>query len=749
MQALTQWFERQAEIERRTPCLEDAFVRDRFLPYALYRLRFFLARSLINWGLHVAGVWLLQGVLTRRQFGVVALAHLLAAFASSCWWGGLEEMRGRIRHWHYSGRPQFITGEVSRWLALSLRLSACILFGGALWVGWFAAFNRSSSVFVGACLFSIVLRLALEIPFRCYHSGLYAIRRVYRPLPAMIAVDFVSFLMLVILWRAIGRWSYPLTSLFSSLAVTAVGLYYTTRSYRLIGLEPFRCLARRCTPQFDKRSVGELIAAGLASGVMSLDALVALVALTIAARRGASAPLFVLLFAISPAIRAGYEWAQLFYFDLKRLQTAPFGNLSAWLGRRVFLLGWLVGPLFWLAACTAAFALAGPAARQFYLPLLAFFHSRSLLAVIGVRTFTEGAYKRLIGTGLLLLAAYVAAAIRLDCGHALLGLAVADYAAVAGLFLVFTILPRLTGFGRRLFRPPNWRRGKTLAPGAWLREVNGLEASVHIVALRYCPDRRGDCWKQTREESRAKARRLAGEIAQRLGRKGAVTLMHPGRILWYEAGSGCEKSGLVSWSIVRGAGLLEVLGETAVQTLGASALREARAQGFFGNDVRTSLTANSSGARHANGLADPFSAEARSAFLRMFPAGLVWTPGVKANCLACFSPNENRKLLADASVFSRDLFPNGRRSGCEVTALCDGHSLRCVFVAPPGSDARARSRWRVMIRRLNLDAAMNPTAKAEEFVTSGEKAVGYPGLQTFLDFLGQVQNSKSETTNTL
>src|SRR6185436_6799506 len=119
--------------------------------------------------------------------------------------------------------------------------------------------------------------------------------------------------------------------------------------------------------------------------------------------------LFVLLFAIGPVIRAGYEWAQLFYFDLKRLETAPFGNLSAWLGSRVLRLGWLLGPIFWAAACLAAAAIVGKSvAICLLLPL---FHSRSLLAGIQVRYFAEGAYGRLIGNGLVSLAGYLLASL--------------------------------------------------------------------------------------------------------------------------------------------------------------------------------------------------------------------------------------------------------------------------------------------------------------------------------------------------
>ena len=108
-------------------------------------------------------------------------------------------------------------------------------------------------------------------------------------------MDVFGFLGLVALWPVLGRWSFPLASLLSSLMVIGVGCYYTTRSYRLMGLDPVRELDWRRKPRLVEGSIKEVLGAGLASGVMSLDALVALVALTAAARRSPSGTLFILL----------------------------------------------------------------------------------------------------------------------------------------------------------------------------------------------------------------------------------------------------------------------------------------------------------------------------------------------------------------------------------------------------------------------------------------------------------------------
>ncbi|HEV2695792.1 MAG TPA: hypothetical protein VG347_23085 [Verrucomicrobiae bacterium] len=681
MKQLGDWLERQAELEDRNPSLQSAFLHDRFFVYAWHRLRFFLARTTVGWVLHVAGVFLLFGSFSRRAFGVITVAHFVMAAVGSFWWGGLEPMRAHVRHLYRTGRPQMIPREVGRWLGLSLGLAATIVLGAGLWLGVRFGLGYPLGL-VDTYLLCLALRLAVELPYRCYHSGLFAIRRIYRPLPAMLMVDLLGFLALIALWPVLGRWSFPVATLLSGILVVVVGLHYTGRAYRQLGIQPFTHLGSRWARRFNLETITELVTAGAANAVMSLEILVVPVIMAIGAQRGFEAPFFVLFFTISPAIRAGYEWGQLFYFDLKRLDAAPFGNLSSWLGRGVARLGWVVGPFFWVLACLAAVAVAGKPLWGYWLPLLPFFHSRSLLAAFQVRNFARGAYARLIGSGVLLLIGYMASSLWLPPIYTLFGLAAVNYC------IVYLLSHQLA---------VSWRQGRRpepLPPAVWCREVDRLGTAVQISAVRFCPNDGENPWRRHREEAQRKARRLAREIAWKLGTAGAVTVMYPGRILWFDT-TATRTSSLLHWVITRGAGLLELAGQTGPQQAGTSALREARAHGFLGNDVR----------RDHLGLEAASPARARAAFLKLFPEGHVWAPGGPVGGLADLSPKQTRELVGDAVVFARDFYPNVRNSGSEVTALCDGHKLQLVFVTGRGGDLALRARWRSLVRNLNLNGA--------------------------------------------
>src|SRR5581483_6702863 len=97
---------------------------------------------------------------------------------------------------------------------------------GALgWTIWLAAEGRLGAVeaFVAAAL----LRVALDLPTRCYHSGVYAVRRVYKPLWATLLPDIAGFVLILALWWAIGIWALVVSSLTLSVLEAALTVGFT------------------------------------------------------------------------------------------------------------------------------------------------------------------------------------------------------------------------------------------------------------------------------------------------------------------------------------------------------------------------------------------------------------------------------------------------------------------------------------------------------------------------------------------
>jgi hypothetical protein len=179
MDELQGWLRRERDRSDRRPALEEALLGGRFWRYATYRLRYFLACYCLDAAAHAAIVLLLYRTF-RHSFSVIFVVYAGVYIAESFWWGALEAMRGRIRMLFRVGRPYVLPHEIGRWLSLAVQLAILTCIGVAGWVVWLMA-SRGRLTSTEAYLAVILLSFALQLPIRCYHSGVYALRRVYRP----------------------------------------------------------------------------------------------------------------------------------------------------------------------------------------------------------------------------------------------------------------------------------------------------------------------------------------------------------------------------------------------------------------------------------------------------------------------------------------------------------------------------------------------------------------------------------------
>src|SRR5262249_47370850 len=104
------------------------------------------------------------------------------------------------------------------------------------------------------------------------------------------------------------------------------------------------------------------------------------------------AELAPLLFLLSPLVRAAQDWAQLFYFDLKRLEPALLAGARARYDRLVSATAWWLGLFLWAAGgllIVSVFRAPPPVAYLFLLPI---FPIRALLSIAQLRTFVAGRY---------------------------------------------------------------------------------------------------------------------------------------------------------------------------------------------------------------------------------------------------------------------------------------------------------------------------------------------------------------------
>ena len=696
MKDLTAWFSRQAARARRVVYLEDALLGGRFAGYAWHRLRFFLARYVLSLILHTVQVILLYKFFPLRQFQSLLIVQAVAALVSGFWWGSLEAMRARVRTLQRERQSHHLPQEIAGWLNLSLRLAAVVILGLALRFLAPMALGHKGWSFGPADLYlaAILLRLALDLVARTYHSGVYALRRVFRPLPSILATELLGFGAVLAFWPWLRTWSLPLAFLVSTLAGQALLYRFTSRAYSQLGLPVWPSGPEKKWSRPVVSCWREWLAAGSSYALMRLDSLLVLGLFRFERGRPEEAvSLALLFFLLAPTVRAGFEWAQLFYFDLKRLETPLQKNLKMRFEGNVLKLAACLGLGFWAMAALAGTIFTGRSLGSLYWLLLLFFPVRSFLAALQMKSYAEGQYRLLLLSGVVSLAGL--AILRwfvLGEGARLAGAALA-LALSASVFLPRRDSPFLRPGGRGLRCLPDW-----------LAETMEVKGPLTVSALSLASDpaakqgrrRTGSDWVQFQF-----ARTLAG----RLGGQGAAAMSGPNRIVWFETSRPESHAKALKprvdphWILSNSAGWTESIRSTGHQSDGNSALREAAAMGLFGSVLDS----------------ESFSAEksvtalkVEEEFRKWAPEGIVFDPGRPEPAgLRTLAPAERRGVLLEALSFISGTRAFPSRSLFHVTAFAEKGALRLIFLIDRRKPYALKAGWERLLRRYNLEAALS------------------------------------------
>jgi hypothetical protein len=673
---LTRWLEGEARRARRTVFLEEALLGNRFWAYSVYRLRYFFLRYAVASLTHAVTVVLLYRFFDRTHFVVVLVAYSVASVVSSFWWGALEAMRTEVRRLYRLRVPHLIPKAIGRWLSLSLQLALLTAVGTVLWLALRSARGQTVTPAV-LYVVAISLRLSLQFFTRAYHSGIYAIRRIYRPLPAILAVEVFGVGLAVALAPLLGAWALAVGALIAAPAVTGLSLYYTRRAYWFLGLSPAPFVAITGSFVPPRRALRDFLGGGFSYALMAVDSLLVLILFTTERGIVGKTGLFAFFFLVSPTVRACSEWAQLLYFDLKRLEIRLFANMRRRFERDVLRLAVALGFFFSGAAAVIGALLYRASLNDFAWVLVPFFVSLSLLASVQIEAYSERAYPALIRNAALCLAGYVAAGLYApDERTTVLLLAAVSFAG-------FVLL--------RIRREHRERDGSHALPWPteWLAELREVRGSVRVAAARFYSD------PGAIEEDNWRQRQVGDQIARELRRFGRATLIEPGLLAWYEradGGPGISEQSLPSVS----GGLLQWVGSFSAGD-GLAALNGAAGTGVLGRELAAAT------ARAAR----PDLEQLRTSFGRMFTSGIVYAPDEPIPPrLAALPSEDKRSAVVEAVAFARELRVARPRSRFQVTALCELGELRLIFLVSRRAPRHLQERWEALIRRHSLQAAL-------------------------------------------
>jgi hypothetical protein len=679
MHQLTKWFQKQAAKEQRAVFLEDTLFNEGFARYAYYRMRFFLARSLLAAGLHIVEVVFLSVIFAPRLVAAALLVRTATGFAIAWWWGALEVMREDVRRLRRNRKSYLIARGLSQWLGLSLLASALILAGFGGWLGLDLLVARRPFDVFHLYVLANGLRLACAVSIRTFHSGVYAVRRVYRPLWSLVAVDLLSFAGTLAFWPLLGPWSLPTMLVAAFLLSSAFTFYFTAPLYRFLGLFPGSIRPSWPTVAFWKTGIAtrRLLLGGCVYALTKVDSLLLFALFYNLNGQAGGYELFFLFYIIGPFIRASADWAQLYYFDLKRLELERFANFKRTFDRSLHTLAGIAAASCWILAAVCGTLFLQKNLGILYLVLAVFLFVRSRLAFFQIRAFTENRWLPLLASGLLTLSG---------------GFACRAFAASGVLRVELFILCLLLAlfFLRQSGAPVLLPRGEAdlLVPLDWLAGLKAVRDRVRVRSLELCVQ--VDDWM---------VEQFAGYLAKRIGKTGAVSLMGGKRILWWEQETTKGKLG-DDWIWQRGAGMIESLRTTPYQNNGSEALVSAENEQLFGTVTRLQ-PGPSPATNHLDTI--------KESFREMFPDGVLFDPAANgAQGLQAISSTDRRELMHGIVQYSRNFYRIAKSRKYEVTALLRQGEVTLVFIVEKAVHKKRRRIWRCFISAVNLGLALGP-----------------------------------------
>jgi hypothetical protein len=653
--ALQAWLSREARRSERSVSLDDALLTDRGLRYSAYRLRYALPRGLLRTGLHVLELVAITSMFRFEYVAPLIAVRSATAVIGAFWWGTLEGLRVRVRDSVARREYHEATLACQAWLSYSIDFGLVLLAALLCWLRFgprpFAGFSIFDA-FAIAC----GVRLFIEGVARTYHSGVFALKRVYRPLASVLLPDVLEVAALLVLLPLLGLWSLSVVALAGGIVRVLLTLHYSRRAYATTRLSPPRWLGLgRARKRLPLRRELRALWDGAANLSSRVDAV--LVIGLLAGSRGASLMLAAAFYLLQPLLAAGQRWAGFFYLDFLTLRArhAPFFE------RRFERL--LIRSALWFALLTAAVAalcvlwLRSDFPKPLLALLAAFIVLRSFLGLYQVQAFALHQHRYLIKLSLAALGAIGVAV--LGFGDGPLGLPV-----LLGSFTLVLLL----------LRPP---RATSERP------------------LEHCPDLLLPAWLSAlqRESARGELWVMAAAVDRRSG----VTRPRVARALAALVGHGAfsriGRQHLLAFG--RGAADAQLRAALIVGAGGALAKLELRPAA----DVRELLK------RFVPELLEPLDggAEAlRQRFRQSFPDGQVLS--VDGGALRKLDRASLRAVAAE--IQGRAPRALKRRAALEVAVYAPRGEPELVFAMPRDTAASERLDFRRLVERASLSATL-------------------------------------------
>jgi hypothetical protein len=402
--SLREWLQREGRRQAARPDLLSALIGGRSLAYVRQRLGFVVLRLLLRSALHLLEVLFLSRALPFEYLAPLLSYRALAALATNLHWGASESLREQVRACLRLHKPALARASVEAWLGNGTRLAALPL----LWVAFRVLAGNAGQRAPGISLFdayalACCLRLLFDLYARTYHAGVFAVRRVYRPLGTLLCADLLEVSLIVFGFDALGAWSIPLATVLGGALDAALVVHYARAAYLRRGLlAPRWRRALFARPSFAPDVIRGALVQSLAGASLQLDAWLLLLLVRVDPPRAGVPSLALVFYVLRPLLALATHWVRTFYFDLTRIEAGALRDLRPHLLRLLRRLAF--GCALFGAALTLGVArVVWPElAVSSLLWLVPFSVVRSLFALAQLQAFTRQHVRQLVWTSVAL-----------------------------------------------------------------------------------------------------------------------------------------------------------------------------------------------------------------------------------------------------------------------------------------------------------------------------------------------------------
>jgi hypothetical protein len=404
----------------------------------------------------------------------VLVVRSVLFLAEGMYWGGLETLRDEVRRLCRESNLAAAVVHIRRWLALASGLSLTMLVAAALW-SLARPHARSGFDFLDLFVIANALRWGADVLLRTYHSGVYAVSRVYRPWWSLVLVDVAELATLLLACALLGPWGVGCSLLLVGALRASLSWWFTRKQYARLKLRvgPPRLWLRAARDRKASWRALDSLSSAAGNVIAQADALLVL-GLLATPGAGERAELLAALFhVIAPLQGVSQVWARLFYFDFKRLEAwgSPFllHRFEALLSK----VAWIVALPTGLVTLLLMSALWRGPALLLAFELTCLGVVRSWLSLRHVRAYSLGDYRFLwrLLAGLLLMAAATPLLAEFEASVSL-----------AALVVYLTLGLSLLGRSERELSNPS--RHVVSSPSAWLSRLLDQRGPVRIGLVR-------------------------------------------------------------------------------------------------------------------------------------------------------------------------------------------------------------------------------------------------------------------------